>query len=71
MASASSMALFFFFFMIDRTGGGYLLSSLYTVQYILGGTVPLYLCIYVPGRYGTLMRSLALGGTRSTAVVTH
>lgn len=42
----------FYFFMIDRTGGAtVLLSSLYTV---LTREVPRYLCMYVPGRYGTL-----------------
>lgn len=50
VASASSMALFLFFFMIDRTGGA---TTVHTRE------VP-YLCIYVPGRYGTL-RSLCLG----------
>lgn len=49
VASASSMALFYFF-MIDRTGGA---TTVHTRE------VPRYLCMYVPGRYGTL-RSLCL-----------
>lgn len=50
---------FFYFFMIDSTGRGYYY-LVYTLQYsIHTREVPRYLCIYVPGRYGTL-RSLCL-----------
>lgn len=42
---------FISFFMIDRTGGA---TTVHTRE------VPRYLCIYVPGRYGTLSLCLAL-----------